>query len=254
MENTAAAALAAAEAAFTAAFEKHLAAGVRFISRDVYIEPGVVIAPGATILPGTILRGATVIEAGCVVGPNSLLENTTLGEGSTFNASQAYDSQLGPHSKIGPFTHIRAGTVTGYGVHLGAYVETKNSTMDDGTTVSHLTYIGDSDVGKGCNFGCGTVTSNYDGQGKYRCTIGDYAFIGCNTNLIAPVKVGDGAYTAAGSTITGDVPAGALGIARERQSNKEGWAEPRLAAYVKKQQKKMADAKAADEAANGEKG
>ena len=127
-------------------------------------------------------------------------------------------------------------------------------TMDDGTTVSHLTYIGDSDVGKGCNFGCGTVTSNYDGQGKYRCTIGDYAFIGCNTNLIAPVKVGDGAYTAAGSTITGDVPAGALGIARERQSNKEGWAEPRLAAYVKKQQKKMADAKAADEAANGEKG
>ena len=139
-------------------------------------------------------------------------------------------------------------------MHLGAYVETKNSTMDDGTTVSHLTYIGDSDVGKGCNFGCGAVTSNYDGQGKYRCTIGDYAFIGCNTNLIAPVKVGDGAYTAAGSTITGDVPAGALGIARERQSNKEGWAEPRLAAYVKKQQKKMADAKAADEAANGEKG
>ena len=241
-------AFAAAQAKYAQTFETHLENGVNFISRDVYIEPGVVIAPGATILPGTILRGATVIEAGCVVGPNSLLENTTLG------ASQAYDSQLGPHSKIGPFTHIRAGTVTGYGVHLGAYVETKNSTMDDGTTVSHLTYIGDSDVGKGCNFGCGTVTSNYDGQGKYRCTIGDYAFIGCNTNLIAPVKVGDRAYTAAGSTITGDVPAGALGIARERQSNKEGWAEPRLAAYVKKQQKKMADAKAADEAANGEKG
>ena len=237
-----------------AVLEELIAAGVQVMSEDIYVERGVQVAPGATLLPGTILRGATVIEAGCVVGPNSLLENTTLGEGSTFNASQAYDSQLGPHSKIGPFTHIRAGTVTGYGVHLGAYVETKNSTMDDGTTVSHLTYIGDSDVGKGCNFGCGTVTSNYDGQGKYRCTIGDYAFIGCNTNLIAPVKVGDGAYTAAGSTITGDVPAGALGIARERQSNKEGWAEPRLAAYVKKQQKKMADAKAADEAANGEKG
>ena len=247
-------AFAAAQAKYAQTFETHLENGVNFISRDVYIEPGVVIAPGATILPGTILRGTTVIEAGCVVGPNSLLENTTLGEGSTFNASQAYDSKLGPHSKIGPFTHIRAGTVTGYGVHLGAYVETKNSTMDDGTTVSHLTYIGDSDVGKGCNFGCGTVTSNYDGQGKYRCTIGDYAFIGCNTNLIAPVKVGDGAYTAAGSTLTGDVPAGALGSARERQSNKEGWAEPRLAAYVKKQQKKMADAKAADEAAKGEQG
>lgn len=239
MSISAAEAFAAAQAKYAQTFETHLANGVNFISRDVYIEPGVVIAPGATILPGTILRGNTVIGAGCVVGPNSLLENTTLGEGSTFNASQAYDSQLGAGSKIGPYTHIRPGTVTGYGVHLGAYVETKNSTMGDGTTVSHLTYIGDSDVGKGCNFGCGTVTSNYDGQGKYRCTIGDYAFIGCNTNLIAPVTVGDGAYTAAGSTITDEVPAGALGIARTRQSNKEGWAEPRLAAYTEKQKKKM---------------
>ena len=230
-------AFAAAQAKYAQTFETHLENGVNFISRDVYIEPGVVIAPGATILPGTILRGATVIEAGCVVGPNSLLENTTLGEGSTFNASQAYDSQLGPHSKIGPFTHIRAGTVTGYGVHLGAYVETKNSTMDDGTTVSHLTYIGDSDVGKYCNFGCGTVTCNYDGENKYRTTIGDYVFIGCNTNLVAPVTVGDGAYTAAGSTITEDVPAAGMGIARQRQTNLEGWAEKKMEKYIAKKQK-----------------
>ena len=108
-------------------------------------------------------------------------------------------------------------------MHLGAYVETKNSNFARGNTVSHLTYIGDSDVGKYCNFGCGTVTCNYDGKDKFRTTIGDYCFIGCNTNLVAPVKVGDGAYTAAGSTITQDVPAQALGIARERQTNLEGW-------------------------------
>ena len=106
-------------------------------------------------------------------------------------------------------------------------METKNSSFARGNTVSHLTYIGDSDVGKYCNFGCGTVTCNYDGKDKFRTTIGDYCFIGCNTNLVAPVKVGDGAYTAAGSTITKDVPAQALGIARDRQTNLEGWAAPR---------------------------
>ena len=122
---------------------------------------------------------------------------------------------------------MRVNTVTDYGVHLGAYVETKNSNFARGNTVSHLTYIGDSDVGKYCNFGCGTVTCNYDGKDKFRTQIGDYCFIGCNTNLVAPVKVGDGAYTAAGSTITKDVPAQALGIARDRQTNLEGWAAPR---------------------------
>ena len=129
------------------------------------------------------------------------------------NASQIYGSHIGPHNNIGPFTHVRVNTVTDYGVHLGAYVETKNSNFARGNTVSHLTYIGDSDVGKYCNFGCGTVTCNYDGKDKFRTKIGDYCFIGCNTNLVAPVKVGDGAYTAAGSTITKDVPAQALGIA-----------------------------------------
>ena len=128
-------------------------------------------------------------------------------EGTTVNASQVYGSHLGPHNNIGPFTHVRVNTVTDYGVHLGAYVETKNSNFARGNTVSHLTYIGDSDVGKYCNFGCGTVTCNYDGKDKFRTQIGDYCFIGCNTNLVAPVKVGDGAYTAAGSTITKDVPA-----------------------------------------------
>lgn len=237
MSNSAAAALEAAERRFAATLQKHLENGVVFISRDVYIDPEVVIAPGAQILPGTILRGNTVIGAGCVVGPNSLLENTTLGAGSTFNASQAYNSKLGEGSRVGPFAHIRAGTVTDQGVHLGAFVETKNSQIGEGTAVSHLTYVGDSDVGEYCNFGCGTVTSNYDGEGKHRCQIGNYAFLGCNTNLIAPVKVGDFSYTAAGSTITGEVPQGALAIARSRQQNKEGWAAKKLGAYVAKKKK-----------------
>ena len=144
-------------------------------------------------------------------------------EGTTVNASQVYSSHLGPHNNIGPFTHVRINTVTGYGVHLGAYVETKNSSFARGNTVSHLTYIGDSDVGAGVNFGCGTVTVNYDGKNKRRCKIGDGAFIGCNTNLVAPVEVGDRAYIAAGSTITDDIPGDALSIARARQVNKPGW-------------------------------
>lgn len=226
---------------YAATFERHLDNGVNFISRDVYIEPEVVIAPGATILPGCILRGKTVIDADCVIGPNTLLENTVVDAGSTINASQCYDSHIGPNNKIGPFTHVRTGTKTAEGCHLGAYVETKNADFAEGNTVSHLTYIGDATVGKYCNFGCGTVTCNYDGKDKFRTQIGDYCFIGCNTNLVAPVKVGDGAYTAAGSTITQDVPAQALGIARERQTNLEGWAEPKMEAYIAKKQKLEAD-------------
>ena len=231
----------AAKQRFAETFQRHLENGVEFLSDNVYIDPEVIIAPGATILPGCILRGATVIEAGCVIGPNTLLENTTVGAGTAVNASQCYDSVLGPNNKIGPFTHVRAGTRTGEGVHLGAYVETKNADFAQGNTVSHLTYIGDATVGKYCNFGCGTVTCNYDGEGKYHTTIGDYAFIGCNTNLVAPVSVGDGAYTAAGSTVTQDVPAGALAIERGRQANVEGWAVPKMEAYIAKKQRLEAE-------------
>ena len=231
------AALEAAEQARMEILLRHIANGVLIDSTAVVIEDTVQIAPGARILPGTILRGSTVIGPGCVIGPNSLIEDSQVGEGTTVNASQVYSSCIGPHNAIGPFTHVRAGTATDYGVHLGAYVETKNSNFARGNTVSHLTYIGDSDVGKYCNFGCGTVTCNYDGQSKYRTTIGDYCFIGCNTNLVAPVSVGDGAYTAAGSTVTQDVPAGALAIERGRQANVEGWAVPKMEAYIQKKQR-----------------
>ena len=173
MQNIDASALAAAKAKLDAAeaqreevLLRHIANGVDIRSRNVEIGSEVVIAPGAVILAGTILRGKTTIGAGCVIGPNTLIEDSTVDEGTTVNASQVYSSHLGPHNNIGPFTHVRINTVTGYGVHLGAYVETKNSNFARGNTVSHLTYIGDSDVGKYCNFGCGTVTCNVRRQGQ----------------------------------------------------------------------------------------
>lgn len=222
------------------ALRRHLAAGVVFESFDgILIDDTVAIAPGAVILPGTILRGATSIGAGSVIGPNSLLENVAVGENVRFNASQGYNSTIGDGASIGPFVHIRPDSHIGPRVHIGDFVEVKNSTVGEGTSVSHLTYVGDSDVGRWCNFGCGVVTVNYDGESKHRNTIGDYVFIGCNSNLVAPVTLGDGAYTAAGSTITEDVPAGALGIARARQVNKAGWAEKKLEKYMEKQRKKQ---------------
>lgn len=239
---------------FTRAFEqaqlrrretlrRHLEAGVLFESFDgVLIDDTVAIAPGAVILPGTILRGSTSVGAGSVIGPNSLLEDVCVGENVRFNASQGYKSTIGDGASIGPFVHIRPDSHIGPRVHIGDFVEVKNSTVGEGTSVSHLTYVGDSDVGRWCNFGCGVVTVNYDGEAKHRNTIGDYVFIGCNSNLVAPVTLGDGAYTAAGSTITRDVPAGALGIARARQENKEHWAEKKLEKYVEKQKKKQGGA------------
>lgn len=204
--------------------EKHVAAGVEIPCFDgVMIDPQVKIGQGTTILPGTILRGETQIGENCTIGPNSLIENSTVGDGALLNSTQCYNSVVKGGVNIGPFVHIRPNSVVGESVHLGNFVEVKNSTIDTGTKVSHLTYVGDSDVGKKVNFGCGTVTVNYTGKAKFRTTIKDNAFIGCNTNLVAPVTVGEGAYTAAGSTITEDVPDDSLGIARARQTNKLGW-------------------------------
>lgn len=207
-----------------AILENHVAAGVEIPCFDgVMIDESVKIGKGTVILPGTILRGDTSVGENCVIGPNSLIENSTVGSGAKLNSTQAYQSVIKSGVNIGPFVHIRPNSVVGENVHLGNFVEVKNSNIDTGTKVSHLTYVGDSDVGKRVNFGCGTVTVNYTGKAKFRTTIKDDAFIGCNTNLVAPVTVGEGAYTAAGSTITEDVPDVSLGIARARQVNKEGW-------------------------------
>ncbi|MFQ8833553.1 MAG: hypothetical protein ACLR7U_12265 [Ruthenibacterium lactatiformans] len=158
MENEAITAYRQRRAAFEATFERHLAAGVVFYSADgILIDDTVEIAPGAVILPGTILRGETKIGAGSVIGPNSLLENVTVGENVKFNASQGYDSVIESGAAIGPFAHIRPDSRVCENVHIGDFVEIKNSTVGKGTSVSHLTYVGDSDVGKYCNFGCGVV-------------------------------------------------------------------------------------------------
>ncbi|MDD3430334.1 MAG: UDP-N-acetylglucosamine diphosphorylase, partial [Oscillospiraceae bacterium] len=206
-DNANAAAFLQREAAFAETFARHVEAGVIFYSRDgILIDPEVQIAPGAAILPGTILKGKTTVGAGSVIGPNSWLEDASVGENVVFNASQGRSCTIADGAQIGPFAQLRPDSHVGKNVHIGDFVEVKNSTIGEGTSVSHLTYVGDSDVGKYCNFGCGVVTVNYNGADKNRCTVGDYAFIGCNTNLVAPVTVGNGAYTAAGSTITEDIP------------------------------------------------
>lgn len=194
---------------------------------NCYVSPTVEVAPGAVLMPGSILKGNTTVASGAVIGPHSLLENAVIGAGSQINQSQVYDSTVGENTKVGPFAYIRPGCTVGDDIKVGDFVELKNSTIGDGTKISHLTYIGDTDLGRNINVGCGTVTVNYDGKKKYRCTVEDNCFIGCNTNLISPVTVEQGSYIAAGSTITQDVPANSLAIARERQVIKEGWAEQR---------------------------
>lgn len=205
-------------------FEKLFDAGVSIVSDDgVVIGPDVKIGQDTVVLPGTIIKGETTIGSGCTIGPNSLIDNCKFGDDVVFNASQAHESRVDNGATIGPFTQLRPNSILHENVHVGDFVEVKNSEIGVGTKVAHLTYVGDSDVGGGVNFGCGVVTVNYDGVKKSRTTIGDNAFIGCNTNLVAPVKVGDRAYTAAGSTITKNVPDDALAVARSRQTNLEGW-------------------------------
>lgn len=204
--------------------EKLMLDGVSIPCTDsVIIDPDVKIEADTVILPGTIIKEGCEIGSDCVIGPNTMLYKTRVGCGVTLNAVQAEEATVKDHANLGPFVHLRPNTVIGEHVHCGNFVEVKNSVIDHHTSVSHLTYVGDSDVGSGVNFGCGVVTVNFNGKTKNRCKIGNDAFIGCNTNLIAPVEIGDRAYTAAGSTITADVPSDALSIARERQTNKEDW-------------------------------
>lgn len=197
-----------------------------------YIEETVKIAAGTLILPNTTLSGNTEIGAGCVIGPNSVIRDCNIGANVKIVCSYLDNAQIENEVTVGPFGYLRPGTHLKKGVKIGDFVEIKNATIGEGTKVSHLTYIGDADVGKFCNFGCGTVVVNYNGKEKFRSKIGDRAFIGCNTNLVSPVEIGSCGYTAAGSTITCDVPEGALAIARAKQENKAGWVKRK--GYLKK--------------------
>lgn len=218
--------------------EKHLDNGVEIVCTDgIIISPDVKIAPGAKILPGCILKGSTEIAEGCVIGPNCQLNDTSVGKSSVLNSVVANGAKVGENCTVGPFVQLRPGTVLKDFVHVGDFVEIKNSTVGDGSAVAHFNYVGDSDVGKNVNFGCGAVTANYDGTNKARCEIEDDAFIGCNTNLVAPVKIGKAAYTAAGSTVTKEVPDGALVIERAEQKIREGYSEKKLSRHLEKGKK-----------------
>ena len=203
---------------------KYIENGVVFIdTNSVWIEDGVKIGKGTVIEPNVYLKGDTVIGENVTVGFCTQIVNSKIADNVTINHSVITDSVIGEGTNIGPFAYIRPNCNVGRNVKIGDFVEIKNSNIDDGTKLAHLTYVGDADVGKNINFGCGTVVVNYDGRNKHRTVIEDNAFIGCNTNLVSPVKVGRNAFTAAGSTITEDVPDNSLAIARERQSVKQDW-------------------------------
>ena len=214
--------------------DKLMDEGVSFTSLDgVLISPRAKIGADTVIHSGTQLKGSVTIGECCQIGPNTIIENSTVGNGSNLHSSLIEQSEVGNGVRLGPNSHLRPKSVLKDKVKIGNFVEVKNSTLGEATSVAHLTYIGDSDFGAHVNVGCGVVCVNYNGFAKARCTVGDNAFIGCNTNLVAPVTVQAGAYTAAGSTITDEVPENALAIARCRQTNIEGWAERHRAKYKK---------------------
>lgn len=195
--------------------------------KSVYIGSDVVIGRDTVILPGTIIDGKTVIGEDCVIGPDTQLTDMEIGNSTTVIKSVLTSSYVGSGVNIGPFAYMRPNSKAMDNTKIGDFVEIKNAVIGCGTKVAHLTYVGDADVGQNVNFGCGTVVVNYDGKNKHRSTIGNNVFIGCNTNLVSPVTVKDGAFTAAGSTITDEVPENALAIARARQVNKKDWIKPK---------------------------
>lgn len=206
--------------------EYHMRNGVTIIDpNNTYIDTDVEIGQDTIIQPGTILSGRTKIGSNCVIGPNSEVKNCVIGSETVIRQSVAHDSEIGSNVNIGPFAHIRPQSEIHDEVKIGNFVETKKTVFGKGSKASHLSYIGDAEVGSNVNIGCGSITVNYDGKHKYLTKIEDNVFIGCNSNLVAPVTVGTGAYVAAGSTITQDVPGEALAVARARQVNKEEYAK-----------------------------
>ena len=203
-------------------------AGVTMIDPDAtYIDSDVTIGSGTMVYPGCVLEAGTQIGKHCKLLPGSRIHKARIGDQVTVESSVILDAEVESGTTVGPFAYLRPGTRVGKGCRVGDFVEIKNSSIGDGTKVSHLTYVGDSDLGEQINLGCGVVFVNYDGKTKRRSRVGNHAFIGCNVNLVAPVNVGADAYIAAGSTVTRDVPEGALLVARERETVKEGWVQAR---------------------------
>ena len=204
----------------------YLEAGVRFIDiRTAYIDEGVTIGAGTVIYPYVVIEGDVTIGENCTIGQNSRIKDSVIGDDTSIQSSVILESKVGSGTSVGPFAYLRPNSEVGDGCKVGDFVEIKNSKLGDGAKAEHLTYVGDSDVGERVNLGCGVVFVNYDGSRKYRSVVEDGAFIGCNVNLVSPVHVGKDAYIAAGSTITEDVPDGALYVARAKGRTLEGWVE-----------------------------
>lgn len=192
------------------------------MSDNIYIDKDAVVEEGAVVFPNNYIGAGSVIKSGAVLRPNNIIENSVVEECAVVTASVLESAHVGKRAQVGPFCYMRAGAKVGEGCKAGDFVEIKNASLGDGTKASHLAYVGDCDVGAGCNVGCGVIFVNYDGKQKHRSKVGDRAFIGSNSNIIAPVNIGDDAYIAAGTTITEDVPEAALVIGRSRQTVKEG--------------------------------
>ena len=203
---------------------QHMLAGVSIIDpTTTWIDAGVKIEADVVIYPSSAISGETVIKSGAIIGPRTTLVDCEVGSGASVIESFATKSVIGDGAKVGPYTYLRKGTVLDSDSKAGAFVEIKNSTVGKGSKVAHLSYVGDAQIGQESNIGAATVFVNYDGEKKHQTKIGDQVRIGSDTMLVAPVTIGDGAYTAAGSVINEDVPAGAIGIGRARQVNILGW-------------------------------
>ncbi|MDE5618783.1 MAG: hypothetical protein K2I79_04785 [Clostridia bacterium] len=192
------------------------------MDKNIYIAPTAVVEEGAVIFPNNYIGDNTVIKAGAILHPNNYIVNSVIGQCANVTCSVVHDSTVSKGASIGPFAYLRAGAFVGEYCKAGDFVEIKNATLGDNSKASHLAYVGDCDIGEGCNIGCGTIFVNYDGKLKHRSEVGDRVFIGSNSNVIAPVNIGDDAYIAAGTTITEDIPPKALVIGRSRQIVKEG--------------------------------
>ncbi|WP_407272821.1 bifunctional UDP-N-acetylglucosamine diphosphorylase/glucosamine-1-phosphate N-acetyltransferase GlmU [Radiobacillus sp. PE A8.2] len=204
--------------------QAHMKNGVTLIDPEqTYISAGTVIGQDTVIYPGTMLTGEVTIGEACTIGPNTEIKDSVIGNETVVRQSVIFDSEVGNSVNIGPFAHIRPSSVLGDNTKIGNFVEVKKAKFGAGSKASHLSYIGDADIGSNVNLGCGSITVNYDGTNKHVTKVGDNAFVGCNANLIAPVTIGEGGYVAAGSTITDDIPNDSLSIARARQVNKDGY-------------------------------
>jgi bifunctional UDP-N-acetylglucosamine pyrophosphorylase/glucosamine-1-phosphate N-acetyltransferase len=199
-------------------------AGVTVVDpASTWIDVTVTFGQDAIVHPGTQLQGATHVAEGAEVGPNCRLKDTRVGSGARVDNTVADGAEVGPQATVGPFAYLRPGTRLGLKAKVGTYVETKNATIGEGTKVPHLSYVGDATIGEYSNIGAASVFVNYDGQEKHHTTVGSHCRTGSDNMFVAPVTVGDGAYTAAGSVITKDVPPGSLAVARGQQRNIEGW-------------------------------